>query len=127
MAIGSRQQDKNTLHCSFCGKSQDVVGKLISTPNDYPRAYICDECVVACNRAMGDLPAPPYPRRAPAPSRRRSASSPANGPACSFCHKGPDIVRLFPSAGDPPKAIICEECLHVCRSIIEDIDLNPAG
>jgi hypothetical protein len=34
-----------TLHCSFCGKSQDVVGKLISSPSDYPRAYICDECV----------------------------------------------------------------------------------
>ena len=34
-----------TLHCSFCGKSQDIVGKLISSPSDYPRAYICDECV----------------------------------------------------------------------------------
>lgn len=34
-----------SLHCSFCGKSQDIVGKLISSPSDYPRAYICDECV----------------------------------------------------------------------------------
>ena len=34
-----------TLQCSFCRKSQDVVGKLISSPPDYPRAYICNECV----------------------------------------------------------------------------------
>jgi ClpX C4-type zinc finger len=33
------------LRCSFCRKSQDVVGKLISSPADYSRAYICDECV----------------------------------------------------------------------------------
>jgi ClpX C4-type zinc finger len=34
-----------TLHCSFCRKSQGAVGKLISSPADSPRAYICDECV----------------------------------------------------------------------------------
>jgi hypothetical protein len=34
-----------SLHCSFCGKSQDGVGKLISSPADTPRAFICDSCV----------------------------------------------------------------------------------
>ena len=33
------------LYCSFCRKSQDAAGKLISAPPSYPRAYICDECV----------------------------------------------------------------------------------
>jgi hypothetical protein len=33
------------LSCSFCHKSEDSVGKLISSPSDYPRAYICDECI----------------------------------------------------------------------------------
>ena len=37
----------DSLRCSFCHKSQDTVAKLISSPSDYPRAYICDECV-AC-------------------------------------------------------------------------------
>jgi len=33
------------LHCSFCGKSQDAVRKLIAGPS----VYICDECVDLCN------------------------------------------------------------------------------
>ncbi len=40
------------LRCSFCHKSQDVVGKLISSPGDYPRVYICDECVAVCNSIL---------------------------------------------------------------------------
>ena len=41
-----------TLRCSFCHKTQDAVGKLISSPSDYPRAYICDECVAVCNSIL---------------------------------------------------------------------------
>jgi ATP-dependent Clp protease ATP-binding subunit ClpX len=44
----------DALRCSFCHKSQDVVGKLISSPNDYPRAYICDECIAVCNSILED-------------------------------------------------------------------------
>ncbi len=35
---------KNTLYCSFCGKSQHEVRKLIAGPN----VFICDECVELC-------------------------------------------------------------------------------
>ena len=48
-----RGQDE-TLRCSFCHKSQDVVGKLISSPSDYPRAYICNECVAVCASILDD-------------------------------------------------------------------------
>ena len=44
----------DVLRCSFCHKSQDVVGKLISSPSDYPRAYICDECINVCNSILED-------------------------------------------------------------------------
>lgn len=36
---------EKTLYCSFCGKSQDEVKKLIAGPS----VYICDECVELCN------------------------------------------------------------------------------
>ena len=36
---------KNTLYCSFCGKSQHEVRKLIAGPT----VFICDECVELCN------------------------------------------------------------------------------
>src|SRR6201993_3371017 len=44
----------DTLRCSFCHKSQEAVAKLISSPSDYPRAYICDECVAVCNSILED-------------------------------------------------------------------------
>ena len=44
----------DSLRCSFCHKSQDTVAKLISSPSDYPRAYICDECVAVCNSILDD-------------------------------------------------------------------------
>jgi quercetin dioxygenase-like cupin family protein len=49
-----RAGSDGTLRCSFCHKSEDVVGKLISSPNDYPRAYICDECIAVCNSILED-------------------------------------------------------------------------
>ncbi|MGH7472992.1 MAG: ClpX C4-type zinc finger protein, partial [Candidatus Methylomirabilales bacterium] len=54
------------LQCSFCGKSQEDVRKLIAGPT----VYICDECIELCNdiiseeleeergRDLGDIPKP---------------------------------------------------------------------
>ena len=41
---GSGGDAKNTLYCSFCGKSQHEVRKLIAGPT----VFICDECVELC-------------------------------------------------------------------------------
>ncbi|OAI48492.1 ATP-dependent Clp protease ATP-binding subunit ClpX [Gammaproteobacteria bacterium SCGC AG-212-F23] len=38
------------LHCSFCGKSQNEVRKLIAGPS----VYVCDECVVLCNDIISE-------------------------------------------------------------------------
>jgi ATP-dependent Clp protease ATP-binding subunit ClpX len=57
---------KSTLYCSFCGKSQHEVRKLIAGPT----VFICDECVELCNdiireetktalvKKAGDVPTP---------------------------------------------------------------------
>ncbi len=50
----NRSGSEEILRCSFCHKSQDAVAKLISSPSDYPRAYICDECVAVCNSILED-------------------------------------------------------------------------
>ena len=42
---GGSGDNKNTLYCSFCGKSQHEVRKLIAGPT----VFICDECVELCN------------------------------------------------------------------------------
>ena len=41
----SGTDSKSTLYCSFCGKSQHEVRKLIAGPT----VFICDECVELCN------------------------------------------------------------------------------
>jgi ATP-dependent Clp protease ATP-binding subunit ClpX len=61
----SRGTDES-LRCSFCHKSQDAVAKLISSPSDYPRAYICDECVAVCNSILEDDRSEAAPGSAPA-------------------------------------------------------------
>ena len=38
-------KDSNKLSCTFCGKGQEDVRKLIAGPS----VYICDECVDLCN------------------------------------------------------------------------------
>ena len=41
---GQDENNKTTLYCSFCGKSQHEVKKLIAGPT----VFICDECVELC-------------------------------------------------------------------------------
>jgi ATP-dependent Clp protease ATP-binding subunit ClpX len=65
-----RTGSDDTLRCSFCHKSQDVVGKLISSPSEYPRAYICDECIAVCNSILDDdkpEPSTTSPNKIPRP------------------------------------------------------------
>ena len=40
--------EKGQLKCSFCGKAQDQVKKLIAGPG----VYICDECIELCNEII---------------------------------------------------------------------------
>ena len=40
--------DKGQLKCSFCGKTQDQVRKLVAGPG----VYICDECIELCNEIV---------------------------------------------------------------------------
>jgi ATP-dependent Clp protease ATP-binding subunit ClpX len=47
----AKNNDSNDdLLCSFCGKSQDEVKKLIAGPS----VYICDECIQLCNEIIGE-------------------------------------------------------------------------
>ncbi len=44
----SKYEDKKHLKCSFCGKNQEQVKRLIAGPN----VYICDECVELCEEII---------------------------------------------------------------------------
>ena len=50
MADRKRDDPKGNLSCSFCGKSQKEVKKLIAGPS----VYICDECIALCNDIIAE-------------------------------------------------------------------------
>ncbi len=45
-----KKETVDKLFCSFCGKSQDVVKKLVAGPG----VYICDECIELCNEIVSE-------------------------------------------------------------------------
>jgi ATP-dependent Clp protease ATP-binding subunit ClpX len=53
---------RGQYHCSFCGKSQDQVRRLIAGPG---AVYICDECVDLCREIIDEESAPPTRAKVP--------------------------------------------------------------
>ena len=50
----ARTDDRRSIRCSFCGKPQSLVNRLIAGNG----SYICDECVRMCMSIVEDMPAP---------------------------------------------------------------------
>lgn len=48
--MSKKSDSSDDLMCSFCGKSQDEVKKLIAGPS----VYICDECIQLCNEIIAE-------------------------------------------------------------------------
>ncbi|CAI8167652.1 MAG: ATP-dependent Clp protease ATP-binding subunit ClpX [Prochlorococcus marinus str. MIT 9215] len=65
------------LKCSFCGKSQDQVRKLIAGPG----VYICDECIDLCNEILDEelVDSQGNPRHSNEPSRKAAPASHNSG------------------------------------------------
>lgn len=48
--MSNSNKNSNSVKCSFCGKTQNAVEKLIAGPG----VFICDECIKACNNILED-------------------------------------------------------------------------
>jgi ATP-dependent protease Clp ATPase subunit len=108
-----------TPRCSFCRKSQDVVKKLMASPQAPARAHVCDECIAVCNLILADDAMDPT---------SRAAAPPPGSPVlhCSFCDKTQDAVKKLISSPGPVHSYICDECIAVCNSILADQPPPPA-
>ena len=114
---GREQAPGTELACTFCGRSQRMVRKLIAGPG----VYICDACVGLAGDVVGSASAagpPPGPMHA-VPERE-------GGARCRFCAKRRDQVTgvaAMPAgsggtfAGPPA---ICVECLSLCNEILAE-------
>ena len=70
-----RFNPEEALHCSFCHKTQEQVEKLISSPSEFPRSYICNECISVCQQILEEEKreqAGPVNKRLPRPPEIKS-------------------------------------------------------
>jgi len=83
------------LKCSFCGKSQDQVRKLIAGPG----VYVCDECIDLCNEILDEelVEGHSHPGGRPAPeTSRKSTSKKLSKPAPTLAQvPKPQEIRGF--------------------------------
>jgi hypothetical protein len=94
-----REQRGEPLFCSFCGKSQDQIRKLVAGPN----CSICDECVEICADIVSDdRPADPE-----AATRGREPS-PELTARCSLCRRPAPVEEFIPVVS---RGAVCRPCL----------------
>jgi ATP-dependent protease Clp ATPase subunit len=97
------------LSCSFCGRDQKQLKKLIVGPD----ARICDRCLGRVHTvlaAAGQTASTPI-------ATIRPVDDEAHDGRCSFCGKGRYQVEAMAAAGD---AWICNECLDLCDEIVSE-------
>jgi ATP-dependent protease Clp ATPase subunit len=95
------------LGCSFCGRGQREVRKLIAAPT----VYICDVCIKLCNDILAEESQPTTQDVSTS-----SKDSHHHGDlSCSFCRKAHREVRKL-IAG--PTVYICDECIKLCNDIL---------
>jgi hypothetical protein len=106
-----RDTEGPKLRCSFCGKSQDEIRKLIAGPN----VHICDECVDRCNDILE--------------REAEAESTPATRPlhaitGCALCKLLKDATELR-MIGE--KGVLCVECIDAVRGVAESLEPNDGA
>jgi len=99
--VWRRRATKRDLVCTWCQRPDTEVDKLIAGPN----VFICDTCVDAAERAL---------QGARISDRPLSLGTGRTRQRCDFCRKKGNDERTLVVG----PACICNECLHVCREIL---------
>jgi ClpX C4-type zinc finger len=111
----AEQLPSKVLRCSFCGKKQDEVRKLIAGP----KVYICNECIVLC----GDILSEEWTEDKPSAGLESSGSNawPGRSPAtpsacCTLCgfRSPPEHLTVVPDRG-----LICDACVDAIRAALD--------
>ena len=99
-----QDQQRKPLVCSFCGKSQDEVRKLIAGPT----VYICNECIDLCNDIIRDEADfdQPVSENAAEPKETRQK------PICALCTQPRGLTDLVHIAAGMRLCTVCLEAIH---------------
>ncbi len=97
--------------CSFCGREQRQVRKLVAGPG----VYICDPCILAAVGVTASGRPAKDPKLQPVPV--------SSGIFCSFCGKARIQLKSLvsaPAIGERDPQAICDECLGLCGEILSE-------
>jgi hypothetical protein len=97
--------------CSFCGREQRQVRKLVAGPG----VYICDPCILAAVGVSASGRPAKNPKLQPVAGRSRLS--------CSFCGKPRIEVQALvcaPARGESTRPTVCDECLGLCGEILSE-------
>ena len=96
-------------YCSFCGKSQDEVRKLIAGPT----VYICDECIDLCNDIIAEeVEQEEQPKGAASPVA--SLNTPTWCRVCRLPKSAEDVVAVS------ELGFVCRRCIHMIRAAADE-------
>jgi hypothetical protein len=115
---GRKSRRTTGMSCSFCGRAQKQLKKLIAGPNGIA---ICNDCVDLADAAA---------QYHAGSSDSRATITPSDSGACAFCGKRPGDrdVELLMAAADADTTV-CTECLALCHEILageEEADATRA-
>jgi ClpX C4-type zinc finger len=118
----TRRRDPLLLACSFCGKQQNQVRKLIAGPG----VYICDPCIDLAGNVVGSGQSADTEL-----GTMNALPAHATRLKCSFCGKdrgqasGMAVMPAVTPERTAASASICSECLVLCNEIItEEFDTD---
>jgi hypothetical protein len=120
-APGARTR-RDKLACSFCGRPQKQVRKLIAGAG----AAICETCADKARQVLdtGKVAATPVSSIRPVPLPAKDGAPALAGAAarCSFCGKDRrQVDGLALAAGTTTAGVtICTECVALCQEIVQD-------
>lgn len=98
----ANRRTHRTYTCTFCGKDQNVVARLIGGPGGI---FICNECIAKIDQN-------------PEASNAIMGAEGSDKVQCSFCGKRLRSVKYI--AQGPHGVNICDECIELCLQIIEE-------
>ena len=118
---------QHSYQCSFCGKSQGQVGRLIAGPD---RVFICDECVTLCSQIITE--------ETPATPARDPSGLMAKGVSPRWLYKKLDdyvvgqenlesyldgraavFTEIFPEGVGPPNTLVFVDALFEPEMLVE--------
>jgi hypothetical protein len=109
MAKNNQTEEIKLLYCSFCGKSQNDVKKLVAASDSPAPVNICEECIELSREIVSDVTIKELNEKVRKGSLRK----------CSFCEKFEHEVKKIVSG---PQGAICNECVDLTSEIIGDED-----